>query len=162
MTTVYKILTYLLVPVGLLFALTTVLLFAAAIENPQLLLGLFMIACTAIYIFVSFYLVVAGINQNKEVGASTKKWLIANGLVTGVYTSIMFFSCITLVGNQENMDNFISMFMDSINKPDTISNEEMLKILKSSITIALALSLILLVHTVLTFRILKMYKHLFE
>lgn len=162
MITVYKILTYLLVPVGLLFALTTTLLFAAAIQNPQLLLGLFMIACTGIYLLVSFYVVVAGINQNKQVGATAKKWLIANGIVTAVYTAIMFFTCVSLAGSQANMDNFISMFVDTIKQPETITQAEILQILKTSINIAMVLALILLIHTILSFRMLKTYPDLFE
>ncbi len=162
MTTFYKILTYLLVPVGLLFALTTALLFAAAIENPQLLLGLFMVACTAIYIFVSFYFVVGGINQDKPVGAITKKWLIANGIVTGVYCGILFFTCASLTMSSENMNEFVTMFSTNFKSPENISTDQMISILKSSLFVAVVLSFLLLVHTILSIRIVKQYQHLFE
>ncbi len=162
MTTLYKILTYLLVPVGLLFALTTALLFAAAIQNPQLLLGLFMVACTAIYIFVSFYIVVGGINQDKPVGVVTKKWLIANGIVTGVYCGILFFTCASLTMSTENMNEFVTMFTNNFKRPEEISQDQMLGILKSSLIVAVVLSFLLLVHTLLSIRIVKQYQHLFE
>lgn len=162
MTTLYKILTYLLVPVGLLFALTTALLFAAAIQNPQLLLGLFMVACTAIYIFVSFYIVVGGINQDKPVGVVTKKWLIANGIVTGVYCGILFFTCASLTMSTENMNEFVTMFTNNFKRPEEISQDQMLGILKSSLIVAVVLSFLLLVHTLLSVRIVKQYQHLFE
>jgi hypothetical protein len=137
-------------------------MFAAAIQNPQLLLGLFLIACTAIYIFVCFYIVVAGINQNKTVGYSTRNWLIANGIVMSVYAFIITFSCLTILSTPSAMGEFVSMMYENFNGKIEISEQQIEQYLSTGLYISLLIAIILLIHAFLSYRVLNMYAHLFD
>jgi hypothetical protein len=137
-------------------------MFAAAIQNPQLLLGLFLIACTAIYIFVCFYIVVAGINQNKTVGYSTRNWLIANGIVMSVYAFIITLSCLTILSTPSAMGEFVGMMYENFNGKIDISEQQIEQYLSTGLYISLLIAIILLIHAFLSYRMLNMYAHLFE
>ena len=86
---IFKVLTYLLIPIALLFSFMALLVLPTALVNPALLLVVFIFSCIAIYTFSSLRFVTTAINKAKNCNPSLKDWIKINGYIS-VGTAFMF------------------------------------------------------------------------
>ena len=70
--TIYRIFSFLLLPMAILFTMGVLILLRAAFANPAMLFPLFLIACIVIYSFASLNFLIKGIDGNKNLGRSLK------------------------------------------------------------------------------------------
>ena len=65
------------------------ILIAAALANPTMLLPIFMLVGVAIYTFISFYFLVKGIDGRHKLTRSVKDWIKVNAVVTVVFALLI-------------------------------------------------------------------------
>ncbi len=161
--TVFKVLTYLLIPVALLFGLIDIFMLIMALSNPSILLVVFAIACFVIYLFATLKFLLNGIAINKECKSSLKDWIKVNAYVT-LFLSIMFLmnSSATLFIDENTLRKTLGEMMgQQAELAGKISLDFFVKMFRIISGTMLVISAFTVVHVSICFRLLKRYQHLF-
>ncbi len=123
-------------------------------------------ACVPLYIFTSTYFFFNGVMKAKPCKPSLKEWIKANAVVSIIFTAIMFLCAImaiAVLGNQQLLMETIKQMpasqAEGINK---MTPQDIVLAFKIFAGIMFPLSIILIVHIVITFSMLKQYKHVFD
>jgi len=156
--TIFKVLTYLLLPIGFFFGLVALMMLVIAISNVQLLLPLFLMACFTIYIFTSFRFT-QRIDAGQPVSGKLRDWMRVNGFVT-IFMSVLFLmnaAAILFLPEQK----LVEMIQPTIDTMGTLAGgitaEQMVGRLKYFSVFLLVVSVTLLIHLVINFRLQKLY-----
>ncbi|MEP6512750.1 MAG: hypothetical protein ABJA79_02690 [Parafilimonas sp.] len=157
---IYRILSFILIPPAILFSIMVLIFIAAAFANPAMLLPLFMIACIAIYTFTSFNFLMRGIDNGKKLPPSSRDWIKVNAIVSVIFCLLMLSSSFQINTELKLLQD---MFKETRKQSDSIkiSEAEFAGYLKNMLIIFLVYSALLLLHTILTFRLLKQYREIF-
>ena len=161
---IFKLLTYLLIPIALLFGLLALLALLTAIANPALLFLVFMFSCITIYTFSSLRFVTTAINKAKNCNPSLKDWIKINGYIS-VGTAFMFLlnSIAILMLGPIEFNDFVSKAIEKQGSlPPSITPAFLGQMLKYTTFFMLITSIIILVHTRMQFIYLKAYSYVFE
>ncbi len=78
----YRILSYILMPIALLFAFIDTAFLITALANLGVLIFVFAIACLVIYTFASFSFLKRGIEKEQHQSAKLKDWIKVNAYVS--------------------------------------------------------------------------------
>ncbi len=161
---IFKVLTYLLIPIALLFGFMALLVLPTALSNPALLLVVFIFSCITIYTFSSLRFVTTAINKAKNCNPSLKDWIKINGYIS-VGTAFMFLlnSIAILMLGPIEFNDFVTKAMETQSSlPPNITPTFVGQMLKYTAIFMLITSTIILVHTKIQFVFLKAYSYVFE
>ncbi len=159
MKTFYKILSFLLLPVGVFFGFIALFGLLMAFANLSILLSVFLLACTSIYIFTSFSFLNRSLLGGAKSPAKLFDWIRVNAFATGLFSSLLIAQGLAFFMNQELQDMLLKQ-MKQIPMA-TLSDAAIVKTLKLALGLFVALGACLFVHVVLTLRLLKHNRHLF-
>lgn len=159
----YRLITYILLPVAVFFGLIALLTLFAAFVNPPVLIVGFLLACFVIYVFASFRFLNRAIVANLPCKASLRDWIRVNAFVCIAFsvwmlaqTAVIFFDPSLLVkAAQLQIAQMPSL-------PEGLTEEIYIKMVKAFLYFFFFLSVALLVHVTLTFKYLKQYKEAFN
>ncbi|MDP1844922.1 MAG: hypothetical protein Q8K64_16010 [Sediminibacterium sp.] len=162
--TIFKIITFILVPVALLFGLMDLIMLMMALSNPALLLIVFAMACFVIYLFASLRFLLQGILNERQCSATLKDWIKVNAYGT-LFISSMFLlnSSAAFFINDINLRQVLSDMIDQ--QPELsgkISLDLFVKMFRVISAIMFVISLLTITHVMLNFKLMKKYAHLFE
>lgn len=162
--TIFKIITFILVPVALLFGLMDLIMLMMALSNPALLLIVFAMACFVIYLFASLRFLLQGILNERQCSATLKDWIKVNAYGT-LFISSMFLlnSSAAFFINDINLRQVLSDMIDQ--QPELsgkISLDLFVKMFRVISAIMFLISLLTITHVMLNFKLMKKYAHLFE
>ena len=162
--TIFKILTYLLIPVAILFGLMDIIMLFMALANPAILLIVFALACFVMYTFTSLRFLLEGIVNNQHCKSSLKDWIKVNAYVT-LFLFIMFFmnSAATFFIDDITLRQTLSEMMDQ--QPELagkISLDFFIKIFHVVSGIMFVISSLIIIHVLMNFKFLKRYQDLFS
>lgn len=162
--TIFKTLTYILIPVAVLFGLMDLFMFFMALANPAVLLIVFAIACFVIYIFTSLRFLLEGIIQEQPCKKSLKDWIKVNAYAT-LFIFIMFFmnSSATFFIDDITLRQTLSEMMEQ--QPELsgkISMDFFVKIFHIVSGIMFVISGLVLIHVLINFKLLKRYQDRFS
>lgn len=155
---IFKILTYLLLPIGFLFGMMGVMMLVIAISNPQILLPLFLMVCFAIYIFTSFRFTQL-ISAGQPLSMKLRDWIRVNGYVC-IFMSLMFLlnAAAIIFLPEQKLQEMIQPTIDSMgNLAGGVTAEQMVSKLQSFSFFLMAMSSFLLLHLLLNFRLQKIF-----
>lgn len=161
----YRILSYILLPVGGLLAFNTIQGLLVSLANPLLLIITFVMACVPLYIFTSTYFFFNGVMKAKPCKPSLKEWIKANAVVSIIFTALMFLCslmALAVLGNPQLLMETIKQMPAYQQDATKMAPAEIIKLFKLFVAIMLPLSIILIVHIIMTFNMLKQYKHVFD
>ena len=159
---IYKILSFILLPIAALLGLVCLMSLLVALGSPAILLPLSMLICTVIYIISSFIFLQKGLVKGAKCNSSLKDWIKVNAYVSLFFASMMVWQFIALIIHPELFQQFINqaMAMQKDMPPD--AKTVMPKILKDAMYFVFAFGVILLIHISLSLTFLKKYSALFE
>lgn len=158
----YKILSYILLPFGGLFAVVALFGILVALGNPLMLISLFFIACVALYIFSSFKFFNKGILQQIKCKPSLKDFVRVNAFVTILFCALSVFNTISVLSNPEIIKQATQQMLQMQSTMQAGINAEMLTKTFKAVTIGFGiLSVALLAHAVLSLRFLKEFNQIF-
>jgi len=162
--TIYRILTFLLVPVAVLFGFMDLMILVSALANPALLIFVFMFGCFVIYIFSSLKFFSKGIEPGRPVKSSLRDWIRVNAFVSGFMGSIFLLNAFSIfLMSDITLRQVITQFTENQpNVPANLSPELFLQMMKFFAWFISIVSIVLLIQIRMTFRLLKQYKHLFS
>jgi hypothetical protein len=159
--TLYRFISYILIPVAALFAAADLMVLMTALRNPPFLLPVFMIACVVIYVFSSFSFLNKGILQAKPRKPSLKDFIKVNAIVTVVFATLMLYQTVAALTDDKLLADFINQVMAMQKNTSDVPKETMLKAIKAFLYFLGIFSVLLVIHIVMTFRLLKHYRHVF-
>lgn len=150
-------------PIGLFFGMMGIGMLLLAIVNTQILLPVFMLACFAIYVYCS-HRFLQKINAEEEITKSLRDWMRVNAYVC-VFMSILFImnTVVIIYLPSQQLEGFLQPSLDSMGKlADGMSIERLVHQMKSFSIFLLILSILLLVHIFLNFRLQRMHASVSE
>ncbi len=160
----FRILTFVLLPVAAIFGFMALLFLLAALSNPAALLFAFLFSCFVIYVFASLTFVSKGIDTAHPCKASLRDWIRVNAYVS-VFLGVMFLLnslSVFLIGPVALREFVAQMLESQPNVPATFTPDFFIRIMKIVSGFMLVVSLILLVHIFLNFRMMKIYRDIFQ
>jgi len=160
--TIYRIFSFLLLPIAILFTMGVLLLLRAAFANPAMLLPLFLIACIVIYSFASLNFLIKGIDGNKSLGRSLKDLIKVNAIVSIVFALLMISQCIVFLMHPEMMQDLASQTKQNAGSDFKLSQADFENYFRITSYFFLAYAIVLFVHIIMSFQYLKMYNYLFQ
>ena len=160
--TIYRIFSFLLLPMAILFSVSVLLLIRAAFANPSMFIPLFLITCIAIYSFASMNFLIKGIDGKKFLGRSSKDWLIVNAIVSFIYALLAILQRVMLALNPEVVNEFASEVKHNAGDTLKASNQQIIQSINAGSYFLVAYGIVLLIHLVLSFQYIKQYNYLFQ
>jgi hypothetical protein len=163
--TVFKLISFLLVPVALLFGLMSIIVFMMALSaNPALLLMAFAMACFVMYVFASLYFLMFSINNQRPCKSSLKDWIKVNAYGS-LFISVLFLMNASAVFfiNDINLRQIISEMMEQ--QPaisGKITLDVFIKMFRVVAGLMFIISALTITHILMNFKLLKRYDYLFS
>lgn len=160
----FRVLTFILVPFGALMGLVGLFALAMALANLSALFSAFILVSFTIYVFTSLTFLTKGIDMGRPMKHSLRDWIRVNAYVSGFMAimslvnvaSIMFMS-------DAGLQDFAEKFMQSqSNLPPMLNARFFVTTIKAAAWFMAVLSIVTLVHISLNFRLMKMYRNLFQ
>ena len=163
MLILYRILTYLLAPFSILFALFTLIMFFVAFTNPPLFLGVFLLAAFIIYFYCTFRFLHNGLLRSQELRPKLRDWIKVNAYVTMPFAILNFVQASMLIRNPALVAESINEAMEMQERMGVTPQPASAygSMLMTLFYIMMAFSVVLMVHIILTFSFLKKSDHVF-
>jgi hypothetical protein len=160
----YKVLTYLLIPIALFFGFIDVLFLMSALANPGALIFVFVIACLVIYTFVSFKFYQQGVQREQVLTKGLKDWIKVNAIVSIFLCSLFCLDAFSVLGSSNaTLLKYIDEFLlQQPGFPKEVSASIVLQMLKVASVILLITGAVGIIHIRITLRLVKQYDYLFE
>ena len=159
---VYRILTFLLLPVAAILGLVDISLLLLALSNPSALLPAFAIACIVIYVFTSLSFLVMGILGGRQCKPSLRDWIRVNAFVSIAFGGLTVIEYITLLNNKTFASELIKQAMQQPGIPPNMTAASLEQILLSFLFFFFIFSVLLIIHILISFRLLKQFNYLFK
>ena len=161
---VYKILSYILLPIAGFFAFLDLFAIFAALAQPAMLLSVFIIASMVIYIFTSFRFLMNGIIQSKPCKHSLKDWIKVNAYVSIFFVVMSYIQTAAILTEPTVIKTMMGQLLaqQQTNLPAGTTTETFALLIKAVLYFLAAYATILLVHIILGFLLLKKYDHVFD
>jgi hypothetical protein len=159
MLTVYRILSYLLLPVAALFGLATLVGLLLALGNFSVLLSVFACGATTIYIIASFMFLQRVVESKQTVKRSLRDWVRANAFVAVFFSVLMVVQSVVLLAKPELMQAGVQQMAQMQQMP--MPPETIMKTMKGTMLAMQAIGIVLLVHIGMGFRLLRLHQSQF-
>ncbi len=158
----YRIINFIVLPLSAYIGINVVMSIFASLTNPMLLLFEFVMACIPMYAFTANYFYNRSIKLQQPSKRSLKDFIKVNAYVSIIFSALMFFASLMVFAILSNPD-MLKQMMDQLEQtaPTQIPKGQLLKFLKIFVYIFLPFSILLVVHIVITLRLLKRYAHFF-
>lgn len=156
---VYRILSYLLLPVAFLFGIISLIGLLMGLGNLALLLPVFLTASTTIYIIASFMFLQKGIDGMKPCKPTLRDWIRVNAFVCIFFSVSMLMQSFYLLRNPQMLSEMLDKAIEMQGSP--VPKELMMKSMKGVLVFMQVLGGLLLVHIFMGFRLIRAYAHVF-
>jgi hypothetical protein len=163
MIVLYRILTYILLPFAVFFGLLAIIAFFVALGNPALFLGVFMLVAFSIYSFCSFRFLHQGILTGRPLKTKLRDWIKVNAYVALPFAVLNFMQSFAVINNPELLSEGVKEMLEMQQRMGVPAQAAAPynQILMASLYIMLVVAVVLLLHILLSFSLLKKYQHLF-
>jgi hypothetical protein len=161
--TVYRILTFILLPFAALFGIASLILLVAGLANPAILLPVFIMICFTIYAVCCFIFLTKGIDNGQQLKPSLIDWIKVNGYVSGVMGTMSLINSIGIFFYSKDKLTLLAneLIANQPVKPQGMTIEAVVGIITIISWVMFFFSAILVVQLLINFALLKKYKHLF-
>jgi hypothetical protein len=160
---VYRVASFILLPVGILLGLIAVIGLVVGLGNFAILLPAFICGATVVYIFASFSFLQKVVERQAVCKRSFKDVIKVNAFVA------LFFACLTLLNSILILfdPDATKLLLESMatmqqNLPQKTDPRLFTGMLKGVTTFMIIISLLIIFHTRISFRLLKQYEAYFK
>ena len=161
----YRILSYLLLPVAVLFSFFGLALLLMAMGTLAALLPLFLVASTVIYIITSFMFMQRGVLAGQPLKHSLRDWVKVNAYVALFFAISSLSQSVAFISNPQLMQqaleqaNAMAATMQEANP--AIKMPDMAAVMKGVLWVMTIISAVLLTHIFMGLSLLRRYANLF-
>ena len=159
---IYRIISYILLFVAafLFFSVVTSLL--AALANPVALLPVFLVACVIIYTYYSWRFLMRGIYKGIPSKPFVRDLIKVNAYVTLALAAVWLFAATVVLIRPEMISTIIEQVKAAQPAGSPITDEELQKGTHYGIIVVMVYSILLVIHIIITLRLLRRYPQLFQ
>ena len=161
--TIYRVIIYALLPVGVVLGLAMIFALSFALGNLTMLFPVFITGATVVYIFASFIFLQKGIDKQIVSKRSLKDLIKVNAYVALFFSILGLMQGIMILLNPDAtrllIDNMKAMQPENAKALDVIG---LMKVVKMVLYFMIILGALLLFHIGSTFKYFKQYPHLFK
>ena len=161
---IYTVLSYLLIPIALLFGFLDIIFLLSSLGNPSALIIVFILACFEIYTFTSFRFLKQGIEREQVQSTKLKDWIKVNAFVSLFLCSLFFINSISLLimASDTLIKMIDELLLQQPGMPKEITSAMLIPYFKGLAVLLLITGIIGIVHIRTTLRLVKQHEHLFE
>lgn len=168
MIKLYKLLTFLLQPIGYILLVSSISSLLAISINPQFLLASAVGICVLIYLFLCFRFTLKTIVSKQSLKPKLKDWIKVNSYVTLLQAVLMFFVIVMVLFfiPKEQFDSTFKAMYDMLQNESGQQNigsmSQFLQSIRTMFGIMGVIELVLIIHVVMTWKLLKKYSEYFK
>ena len=159
--TIYRVLTFLLIPVAVLFGVCILILISAAVANPAILIPLFLMACITIYTFAALSFLIKGVDGQKQLKNTLRELLRVNAFISIAFALLLISECIILITHPEMTQSLMQQAKQNTNTELKLDDAAISYYMRITSYFFLVYALVLSVHILLSFQYMKQYNYLF-
>lgn len=160
--TIYKIISYLLIPVAAFLGFATLIALVNALGNAAMLLSVFISGATVLYIFSGFAFLQKGILKQNTCRPGLKDLIKVNAYVAVVFAMMGLIQGIAILLSPGIAKTFVESMMAMQTAEIKANSQGLMKIFYGVMYFMIVFSGLLLVHLTISFRFLKQYQYLFS
>lgn len=163
MLKLYRIISYMLLPIGVLLGIGSAMGIILSLSNFAMLISVFLCGSTVIYIFTSFIFLQKAIDQRQTCKPSLKDWIKVNAYVACVFSALCIVNSIAMLANPQQATQMVDAMLavQPAELKKGLTTEAVYKIMKGMMYIMLVLGVAMLFHISSTFRLLKQWNGAF-
>ena len=162
--TIFRILSFILLPIAALFGGIGFFVLLMALANPEMFLLVFLLAGFVIYTFSSLKFLIKAIDTDRPCKPGLRDWIRVNAFVS-IFLGVMFLNGALVIffsGNAQLRKLYDQTLELQPNMPTIMNFNMYLSMMHAAAYFFLFISIILLVHIPLNFRVMKKYRYLFN
>jgi hypothetical protein len=159
---VYRLLTFILLPIAVIIGIVDVMFLFLALANPLALLIFFAIACIVIYVFTSFSFLTKGILGGRQCKPSLRDWIRVNAFVSIALSVLGIRDYIIIISNKSIVGNVVKQAKQQQTIPPELTAPQLEQMLLKFLFILFIFSIVLIIHIILSFRLLRQFSYLFK
>jgi hypothetical protein len=161
--TFYRAINIFILPMAAYIAINALMLLFVSLTNPLMLLLDFIMACIPLYAFTSNYFFNRGIKNAQPCKPALKDWIKVNAYVSLFFSAFMFLACLVLLAALNNPAQ-LQQLKDQIaaTSPTPVPEGQLLRYLKIIVYVFLPFTVLLVIHIIITLRLLRQYRWVFE
>lgn len=161
--TVYRVLSFLLLPVAALFAMLLLPGIVIGLANPAFLLSAFLLASVVIYTYCTFRFLIRGIDGKKKCKPVLKDWIRINSFISILF-AIETIAPISLVINPQRFHDVLVQVYAQYPKQlqDMWSITQLQKVMEGLLIFFFIYGIVLLIHIFISRFYIRKYAYLFE
>jgi hypothetical protein len=159
----YRFINIFILPMSAYIAVNVLMSVIVSLTNPLLLLVEFVMACIPLYAFTSNYFFNRGIKNAQPCKPALKDWIKVNSYVSIIFSVIMFFGCLMMLAvlNDPAMLQQLKVQLAQT-APAQVPEGQLIRYLKISVYVFFPFSILLIIHIIITLRLIKQYKWVFD
>jgi hypothetical protein len=161
--TFYRAINIFILPMAAYIAINALMLLFVSLTNPLMLLLDFIMACIPLYAFTSNYFFNRGIKNAQPCKPALKDWIKVNAYVSLFFSAFMFLACLVLLAALNNPAQ-LQQLKDQIaaTSPTPVPEGQLVRYLKIIVYVFLPFTILLVIHIIITLRLLRQYRWVFE
>lgn len=159
----YRFINYIVLPVAVMIGVNVLFSLLLALTNPALLLVEFILACIPIYAFTANYFYNKGIRLGQPCKPSLKDWIRVNAIVSILFAAFMIIVSLVMVvvlNDPKALKELQEQLAASA--PVAIPAADLVKALKVYAYFLLPYCTLLLIHIIITLRLVNRHRVVFE
>ncbi len=160
----YKILGIILMPVAVLFAIFTAMMLVIGLAAPPLLLAAFILGSIVIYIYTSNRFFYKGILNAKPCKHQLRDWIRVNAFVSIFFCAWCLLDVVTILFKPALIEQLANQIISTqqTNLPPGFTATTFVSFAKGLFWFLGFVSITLLMHIFMSFRLMKSYQHVFD
>jgi hypothetical protein len=160
--TIYRILSFLLLPMAILFSIGVLLLLGAAFANPTMFIPLFLFTCIAIYTFCALNFLIRGIDSKKYLGRSSKDWIKVNAFGSIIYGLLAIVQGFYAISNPAAIEDLAKQLAQNGGPELKVTEVQLTQYIHGISYFLLVYGFVLIVHIIMSFGYISKYSYLFQ
>jgi hypothetical protein len=158
---IYRVITYILLFVAAFFSVGVFSSLLAALANPVALLPVFLLACVIIYTYCSWRFLVRGIDKQIPLKPVLRDLIKVNGYITIALAALCLLQMIIVLTQPASINMIIEQARAAQPAGKEMTDEMLLTWTNYILRFLVAYSALLVIHTIITFRLLKRFSGVF-
>jgi len=159
---IYRFVSILLLPVAIMFGLSALAGLVSVIANPAAIIGVLFIGSIVYYIISSTVFLTRGIINGKACKPSLRSSIRITGIITAFFCILMLYLHLASVNEPQLIKVLAAEMIKQPGLPANTTPDVLSQSIKALFTFFMIVSLVLLLHIIMSFRMLKQFHYLFN
>lgn len=159
--TIYRVISYIILFFAAFLSVGVFTSLLAALANPAALLPIFLMSCIIIYTYSSWRFLVRGIDKGIVSKPILRDLIKVNGYITMALAAFMLIQSVVVLFQPQLISDLLAQVKAAQPANSPVSDETLAGWVNVLLRFLIAYCLLLILHTIITFRLLKRYPDVF-